>query len=134
MMLSKKASILTETTVFLILNLIYIGILIVFLVNSANSVVLMQEIYAKQIVLLINSAEPNSFVFLNMQDAIDEVRENWGEEHIEDIISVKRNVIKVQLTEKSSYEYSFFNDIEIKNKNIKYIKKGGKDEGFLFSF
>jgi hypothetical protein len=107
-------------------------ILILFLTNQASSTVLMQEAYTKQIVLLIDSAKPDTHIFLNMQEAIDEVRANWGEEHINDIIKRNGNVIKVQLSEGSSYEYSFFNGIEIKN--IQYLKQENGDEGFLFAF
>lgn len=74
-----------------------------------NAAVL-EEKYAKQIALILDSAEPGMIISLNMRDAIKIA--NKENQDLDNIISIYDNVIKVQLKEKGGYSYSFFNDID----------------------
>lgn len=71
---------------------------------------LLEEKYAKQIALILDSAEPEMIISLNMEDAI-KIAEKENRD-LDDVISVQDNVVTVQLREKGSYSYSFFNDID----------------------
>ena len=67
---NKKGNILTENIIFLVLNLVFIAILLIFLFTKTGSAAVLEEKYAKQIVLLIDAAEPVMTINLSMEDAI----------------------------------------------------------------
>ena len=119
----KKGSILTENVVFIILNLIYLTILVVFLLRYSTGLNLVEESYSKQIALILDSAKPGMEIYLNMEDALNLAKEKWGEIYLDKIIQIRENIVTVKLSEKSGHSYSFFNDIEIKN--YYYNKKDG---------
>ena len=65
----KKATILVENTIFTILNLAFLSILILFILNQGNQDNLLEERYAKQIAFIIDSAKPGMEIQLDMSDA-----------------------------------------------------------------
>ncbi len=107
---SKKGNILTENIIFIILNLIFLSILIIFLFSKVGNAAILEEKYAKQIALILDSAEPGMEISINMKDAIKIA--NKENRNLNNTISIQDNIVKVQLREKGSYSYSFFNDIE----------------------
>ena len=72
----KKANILTENLVFIILNLAFIALLLTFVYTKTGSSAVLEEKYAKQIALIIDSAKPPMEVKLNMNRAKDVANEN----------------------------------------------------------
>lgn len=110
-MINKKGNILTQNIIFIILNLIFLSILVVFLFSKMGSAAVLEEKYAKQIALILDSAEPGMIINLNMEDAIKIA--NKENRALNNIISIQSNVVKVQLREKGDYSYSFFNDLVI---------------------
>ena len=107
--MKKKGNILTENIIFIVLNLIFLSILIIFLFSKVGGAAILEEKYSKQIALMIDSAEPEMEIHLNMEDAIEKaVDEGWEE----NIIQINGNVVLVKLREKGGYEYSFFNDVD----------------------
>jgi len=107
---SNKANILTQNIIFIILNLVFLSILVIFLFSKMGNAAVLEEKYAKQIALILDSAEPGMIISLNMRDAIKIA--NKENQDLDNIISIYDNVIKVQLKEKGGYSYSFFNDID----------------------
>ena len=107
---SNKANILTQNIIFIVLNLVFLSILVVFLFSKMGSAAILEEKYAKQIALILDSAEPGMIISLNMEDAIKIA--NKENQDLNNIISVQNNVVKVKLKEKGDYSYSFFNDID----------------------
>ncbi len=112
-MKSKKAQILMENVIFIVLNLIYLTILILFIARAGSGVLNIEESYAKQIALIIDSVEPEAEIYLNMEDAIKIVREDWGEEHLSEIVRIKEGFVTVKLSKDSGYSYSYFNDLKV---------------------
>lgn len=109
-MINKKGNILTQNIIFIILNLVFLSILVIFLFSKMGDAALLEEKYAKQIALILDSAEPGMIISLNMKDAIKIA--NKENRDLDDIISIQDNVVTVQLREKGDYSYSFFNDIQ----------------------
>ena len=110
-MINKRGNILTENIIFIVLNLVFIVILMLFLFSKTGSASLLEEKYAKQIALAIDAAEPAMTIHLNMEDAIDAAeKENLD---LGEIIKINDNVITVKLREKGGYSYSFFNDVNV---------------------
>ena len=123
---NKKGNILTENLIFIILNLVFIAIILLFLFSQMESAAVLEERYSKQIALMVDEARPGMIISLKMEEAIRKAEsENWP---IESIISIQDNIIRVQLREKGGYSYSFFNDVQV---DRPYLSQDGK--GYVFS-
>ena len=109
-MINKKGNILTENIIFIILNLVFLSILIIFLFSKMGAAAVLEEKYAKQIALILDSAEPVMIISINMEDAIKIAKKENRD--LNNIVSIQNNVVHVQLREKGGYSYSFFNDID----------------------
>jgi hypothetical protein len=119
---SKRGEILVENIIFIILNLIFLTILMVFLFSKMGSAAVLEEMYAKQIALIIDSSEPGMEIHLNMENAFDKREKEWD---INKIVSIQENIVTVKLREKGGYAYSFFNNVDVsmypgKNENNEY--------------
>jgi len=121
---SKKGNILTENVIFIVLNLVFLTILILFLFSKMGDVGTLEEKTAKQIALIIDSAKPGMEISLSIKDAVEKAnKENWGGK----IVFIEGNIITVQLKEGRGYSYSFFNDVEL-SKNYHYANEGNEYE------
>ena len=108
--MNKKATILIENTVFIILNLVFLAIMLLFVFSKTGSASSLEEGYAKKIALIIDAAKPNMVITLYMEDAIKEAdKENWKGA----LVYINDNVVTVKLKEKGGYSYSFFNDVDV---------------------
>ncbi|MBU0958358.1 MAG: hypothetical protein KKB31_00290 [Nanoarchaeota archaeon] len=106
----KRGEILPETILFIILNLAFITILILFVAKQSGEGILIEQSYAKQISLLIDAVEPNTEVFIDMTDA-SEIDSVWWEDNYDSSITVDGNIITAKFREKGGYSYSFFNKV-----------------------
>jgi len=70
----------------------------------------LEQSYAKNIALLIDSAKPVTEIKLNMEDAFALAEKNGVKS--EDIVKINENVVTVRLSDKGGYQYSFFNDVD----------------------
>lgn len=107
---NKKGNILTENIIFIVLNLAFITILLLFLFSKIGSAAVLEEKYAKQIALLIDSSKPIMTIHLNMEDAVKTAeKENFP---LGEIVTINGNIVTVKLREDGGYSYSFFNDVD----------------------
>lgn len=108
---NKKANILVENIIFIVLNVLFLTILVLFLFSKTGSAAVLEEKYAKQIALIIDSAESGMIIHLDMEDAIEKAdKEGWD---IDNIVILEENIITVKLREGGGYSYSFFNDVNV---------------------
>ncbi len=108
-----KRGILRENIIFIVLNLAFLSILLLFLLSKTSETAVLEEKYAKQIALMIDATEPGMRIHLNMEDAIEKAVKN--KINPSDIVSINGNVVTVKLSEKDNNpqsSYSFFNDVE----------------------
>ncbi len=129
--MEKKGAVLAENIIFIVLNLIFISLLFLFLFNVSNQVSQLEEIYAKQTAMIIDSAKPGMVVFLDMSKGFEKVKKDWGEEHLGEIVQIRDNQVFIQLGPSREYNYSFFNDIKV-NKPYFLDEKGR--QGYVFTF
>jgi len=101
----RGASILTENIIFIVLNIVYLSILVLFLFQQASGVTLLEESYSKQIALLIDSSKPGMEIYIDMTEGIEAAEE---EKYSGNFVIINDNLVTVKLSEKSSYTYSFF--------------------------
>lgn len=107
----KGESILKESVMFLILNLIYFSILISFLISQGNGVIVLEQAYAKNIAILIDASKPVMEMTLDMSEAFDLAEKNGL--NPKEIVKINENTVAVKLSKDSGYSYSFFNNVEV---------------------
>ena len=66
-MKNKRGEILVENVLFIVLNIIFVSILILFLFKQGSGAGLLEQTYSKQIALMIDSAKPAMEIKLNME-------------------------------------------------------------------
>ncbi len=106
----KRGEILIESIVFIILNLAFLTILVLFLLKQGTGAILLEDSYAKQIALLVDSAEPGTIMEINMKRGLD-LSEEKGVD-FKEAVSFSENYVKVKLSEKGGFEYPLFNDVQ----------------------
>tara|TARA_Y100000310_G_C20234033_1_gene601589 strand:- start:113 stop:514 length:402 start_codon:yes stop_codon:yes gene_type:complete len=113
----KGANILTENIIFLVLNLIFLTIVVLFVFSKSGSGALLEEQYAKQIALTIDSAKARMSIDLDLKEGIKKAEKEG--QTVENMISINKNVVTVKIDPKGKgYSYSFFNDVDV---SIKYV-------------
>lgn len=108
----KRGALLVGTVVFLLFTLAFLSVLSVFVIRQSSSTAGFEESYAKQIALLLDAARPGMELTLDMGDAKDASGE-WFREHYIDAVTIENNLVRVQLSDDSSYSYSFFSDVSV---------------------
>jgi hypothetical protein len=111
-MQSKRGSgILPYNVKFMIVYLIVISIFLYFLYSRGSGAVVLEQSYAKNIALLIDSAKPITVIKLNMENAFDLAGKNGVK--INEIVRIDGNNVIVKLSPSGSYKYSFFNNVDV---------------------
>lgn len=119
---NNRGTVLVENTIFIILNLIFLTIMVLFIYSKAGGVSLLEESYAKNIALLVDSSQPEMEIYLDMSDAIEKAEKEGYP--VESIVEINGNIVSVKLTKDSGYSYSFFNDVVVERTFDKQNKKG----------
>lgn len=105
-------TLLAENIIFISLNLVFLAILITFIIKQGSGIVVLEQTYAKNIALLLDSVKPFSTITLNMYDA-KKISDKNGIP-FEEIVEVNGNLVTVRLSKNSGYTYAFFNDIDFR--------------------
>jgi hypothetical protein len=112
--LNKRGDILVGNIIFLMLNFIFLSILILFLMKQGSGAIVLEQAYAKQIALLIDSSKPVMELRLNMEDAKELAEKNKIDFSKKgNVVQINGNLVTVKLSESGGYSYSFFNDVEV---------------------
>ena len=104
----KAVDLLTGNLIFIILAVVFIGILFVFVYSKSSSEALVEEQTAKQIALMIDAANSGTQIILNIEGVLENNKAT-------NPIRIEEGVVRVQLSEKSGYSYGFFNDVEVES-------------------
>ena len=109
---NKKGSsnILLENIIFLVLNLLFFSMIILFLLKQGSGAIVLEQSYAKNIALLIDSGKPAMEMKLNMEDAFNLAEENGISRDY--IVKIDGNIVTVKLSSDGGYQYSFFNNVD----------------------
>ncbi len=110
--MKKRGTILAENIIFIVLNLVFLTILIIFIAKQGSGAIVLEQSYAKQIALLVDSAKPVMIIELNMDKAQKLADKN--EIDFNDVVKInEKNIVTVKLSDRGGYSYSFFNDVNV---------------------
>jgi hypothetical protein len=112
--MNKKAELLPETVIFVILNVLFFGLMIGFIYLQGSSVHINEEETAKRIALIIDSAKPGTELEVNLRDFFDKAKKEGIAKEVSVEIDNGKNIVLVRGSQKSFYEYSFFSDFNVK--------------------
>jgi hypothetical protein len=110
-MSEKKGQVLIENIVFIVLNLAFLSIMILFLLKQSSGVAIVEETYSKQIALLIDSAKPGMIMEINMEDAMKASKDKKRD--FAKIINFNRSEVNLDIGNKGGYSYHYFNDVSV---------------------
>ena len=109
---SKKGSdLLHSTAILLILNIMFFGMMYAVIVRAGSNAAYYEQIYSKQIALLIDAAKPGTSVLIKLDNAekfIEEYKRNPSE-----AFRISNGKVIVQLTNGKGYEYPYFSDYNV---------------------
>lgn len=106
-----RGEILIENVVFILLNAIFLFVLILFLIKQGQGAVVLEQIYAKEIALLVDSAKPNMLIKIDMEKGLKLAEKNGID--FKEAVKIDGNTVRVRLSGDSGYTYSFFNDVAL---------------------
>ncbi len=109
----KASSELLSTSLFFLLNLIFIVLLLTFVNNASKGAFVYEEMYAKQIALLIDNAEPGTTVFIDFSRALEIAKGN--NKKTEDIVKIdkEKNEVIVSLSNRGGHSFQYFSDYKV---------------------
>ncbi len=111
--MNKKAEILHEHVIFIILNVVFFSIMLLFIYIQGSSVHLTEEETAKQIALIIDAVKPGTTIEINLKDLFAKAEKKGISKNKVVEINNDENLVIVRGSEKSFYEYSYFNDVDV---------------------
>jgi len=110
--MDKRGTLLIENVIFIILNLLFLTVLVLFLMKSGSGAIVLEQTYSKQIAVLVDSAKPGMLIKIDMEKGKELAEDNGID--FRDVINVEGNIVTVKLSESGGYSYSFFNDVDVK--------------------
>lgn len=102
-MKNKRGSLVLPQTLFIILNIVFVGILLLHIFNFSTGSFTYEEAYAKQIALLIDEARPDMQILVDFEDGV----EYKGSVEVDD----ETNQVLVDFGE--SYSFKYFSDYDV---------------------
>ncbi len=110
-LLNKKAegeTLVDSPVVFLVLNILFFSILLLFIYKQSTGAFIYEQAYAKQISILMDSAKPGMTIYVNLTEGNEIAKKNeWD---IKNIVTIddEKNKVKVRLANRGGYETSYF--------------------------
>lgn len=112
---NKKAELLQEHVIFIVLNISFFIILLLFIYSQSSSIHPIEETTAKKIALIIDVAKPGTFIRINLHDFFEKSYNNGIEKRFALKIDPNKNIVIISGDEESYYEYSYFNNINVQH-------------------
>jgi len=111
--MNKKADfIVLETTIFIVLNLMFFVIIFIFIRSSSNNDLIYEQTYAKQLALFIDNAKPGMEFSLDVSRIYEIAKNNHFTGNVITIDNINKKV-KINLVDGRGYSYSYFTNSSI---------------------
>jgi len=121
-MFKNKRGLLPEEIIFLLLNLVFFVVMLLFIINSTNGKAVYEQAYAKQIALLIDEAKPDTTILLDMQNAL----KLYGNKDRREMVKIIGSGVKVTLGVSGGRVYNFFSSANVKAEFMQIGEENGK--------
>jgi len=111
-----------SNVVFILLVILFFSILLTFVVKQSSKEYILEEQTSKKIALAIDAAKPGTQILLNLGSVLQK-------NVMDEPIRISGNIVSVQLTAKTGYGYSFFNNVNVeivKRDNGKIMNEKGE--------
>ncbi len=118
----ESENLLFPNIIFITLNIMFAMAMLAFVFRTSSGAVIYEQMYAKQIALLVQESEPLMIIKLNMEKGMKIAEKNGVA--FEDVVRINDNRVTVKLSGKGGYGYSFFNDFDANA----YPSKGENNE------
>jgi len=112
--MNKKADLLHENLIFIVLNVIFFVMMILFVQMKGSAIHIAEEETAKQIALIIDVAKPGTDLEINLKDFFEKAEAKGMKRDKSVRIDNEKNLVVVKGSEDSFYDYSYFNDVNVK--------------------
>jgi hypothetical protein len=105
-----------ETTIFIVLNLAFFVVMLIFIWSTSGGKIVYEQAYAKEIALMIDTAKPEMNIFIDMSILNEKFKTGDLKEVIK-IDTLKKEVI-LSLSSGRGYSYRYYsgNDISMEIK------------------
>lgn len=103
----KKAEMLMENVVFIIIVVLFFVMMFLFLNTKSNSVSLIEEINAKKIALLLDSANKDTRIVVDVEDVYAKNKLKTGMPIIIDNVN---KMVLVKMSDSTGYSYGYFSN------------------------
>lgn len=115
--------------VFLVLLLAFIAVFFIFVKNSLSGALIEEEVYAKKIALLLDSAQPNTTILLEVSE-LNRLAMKSGKKEgsFRDIFKIDKqsNLVQVSLRlGNKGYSHKYFTSYDISDEWAEFIDKDG---------
>jgi cbb3-type cytochrome oxidase subunit 3 len=125
----KGDTLVIETVVFVLFNLIFFVGMLFYIYNAGNQNSILEQTYAKQIALLIDNAKPDSTIYVNIDKLISVANSNGVRpENIVRIDEANKRVI-VSLVDKKGYSMQYYSDYSLALTSANIVRIYVKEKG-----
>ena len=111
--INNRGELLWGQVIFIVLNILFFVVLVIFLVRVGSGALEKEQIYAKKIALLIDSAKPETLIVLNVGDAVEIGKKKNINESVMFVVDNEKSLVKVKLTSYQPYVYNYFSDADV---------------------
>jgi len=111
----KGENLVFPVIIFLVLNLMFFAVLLVFVYNSSSNESVYEEAYSKQIALMIDNARPNTSISMDISKLVEISDKNKLNKNDIILINEETNKVVVKLSSKG-YSFSYYSDYDIEYK------------------
>jgi len=124
---NKKAeNIVLETIIFIVLNLVFFSVMLLFVLSSGEGAFIYEQRIAKQVALIIDYSKPKMAISMDVTEAMEIAKKELSDEKINNAFKIDNEEKKVivDLSGKGGHSYRFFSDYSV---DSSVISKENKD-------
>ena len=102
-----------KALLFIILSMVFFSLILYFIYSSAGKSLIYEQVYAKQIALIIDNSKPDMAVSLNVSKAVEIAEKRHL--NINNVFKIdnKEKKVIVSLSGKGGYSYYYFSDYNV---------------------
>jgi hypothetical protein len=110
--MNKRGIYLLGSVISIIIIVAFFSAMLFFVVRAGTQASVIEQVYSKQITLLIDNAKPGMTVNLDVSELYDAAEKNKYRGGVV-VIDNQNKKVRVNVVQGRGYEFSFFNDVLI---------------------